>query len=83
MQNYAWGSVSALPGFLGRPGDGLPWAELWLGSHPAAPATILDAGLLETTLAETIAKRPGHELGGMALARFGPQLPFLLGYCAR
>lgn len=78
VQNYAWGSVSVLPEFLGRPGDGRPWAELWLGSHPAAPATVLDAGLIGTSLAETIAKRPKHVLGEMVLARFGPQLPFLL-----
>ena len=31
-------------GELGRlldvPSDGTPWAELWLGTHPGAPATV-------------------------------------------
>lgn len=78
VQHYAWGSPVALPLFLGRPADGKPWAELWLGSHPAAPAVILDTGLTGTALGEAIARQPRQILGEMALARFGPQLPFLL-----
>ena len=39
-QHYAWGDTSAIPGLLGAPTDGAPWAEWWLGTHPAAPSTV-------------------------------------------
>ncbi|GAA2518476.1 mannose-6-phosphate isomerase, class I [Rarobacter incanus] len=38
LQAYDWGSREALPAFLGLPGDGRPWAEIWYGAHPSAPA---------------------------------------------
>ena len=34
-QHYAWGDPTAIPRILGRSADGLPWAEWWLGTHPA------------------------------------------------
>ena len=37
-QHYAWGDPSAIPHILGQPADGQPWAEWWLGTHPAAPS---------------------------------------------
>ncbi|MCK9893800.1 mannose-6-phosphate isomerase, class I [Frankia sp. AgB32] len=37
-QAYAWGSPTAIPDLLGTPADGDPVAELWLGTHPVAPA---------------------------------------------
>ncbi len=37
-QAYAWGSPTAIPELLGTPSDGGPVAELWLGTHPVAPA---------------------------------------------
>lgn len=39
-QHYDWGSIEAIPSILGVDPDGRPWAELWLGDHPTAPATI-------------------------------------------
>ena len=33
VQHYAWGDERFLPDLLGRPPDGRPWAELWLGTH--------------------------------------------------
>jgi mannose-6-phosphate isomerase len=44
IQHYAWGSVDAIPHVLGREPDGRPWAEMWLGDHPAAPSTLPDRG---------------------------------------
>lgn len=38
IQNYAWGSLDALPSLLGRSPDGQPQAELWLGAHESAPS---------------------------------------------
>jgi mannose-6-phosphate isomerase len=41
-QHYAWGDLRAIPELLGIPADGRPWAEWWLGTHPAAPASLDD-----------------------------------------
>ena len=38
VRDYAWGSTDALASFLGRPPDGGPQAELWIGAHPGDPA---------------------------------------------
>ena len=48
-QHYAWGDRSAIPQILGRPVDGRPWAEWWLGTHPSAPST-LDTGAALSTV---------------------------------
>lgn len=37
-QNYDWGDTAALPRLLHLPPDGKPWAEIWFGTHPIAPA---------------------------------------------
>lgn len=42
VQHYAWGDTRFLPELLGRPLDGRPWAELWLGTHPNGPTTLAD-----------------------------------------
>ena len=41
-QHYAWGDRHFIPDFLGCPDGGRPWAELWFGTHQAAPATLID-----------------------------------------
>ncbi|OAA18420.1 mannose-6-phosphate isomerase, type 1 [Frankia sp. EI5c] len=56
-QHYAWGSATAIPDLLGVPPDGEPVAELWLGTHPQAPAEVVDPA----------------EIGGVAAARLSPQ----------
>lgn len=76
VQHYVWGSGEALPGFLGRPPDGRPWAEWWLGAHPQAPSTV--GSVPATTLDELVAADPEQVLGADVAARFGPRLPFLL-----
>ena len=42
VQHYAWGDPTYIPELLGATADGRPWAELWLGTHPAGPATTDD-----------------------------------------
>lgn len=42
VQHYAWGDREFIPRLLGRPPDGRPWAELWLGTHPNGPAHLAD-----------------------------------------
>nr|WP_101832354.1 mannose-6-phosphate isomerase, class I [Frankia canadensis] len=53
-QAYAWGSRTAIPDLLGRPAADGPVAELWLGTHPVAPALVEADG----------ARRPAAELVG-------------------
>ncbi|MEL4359426.1 MULTISPECIES: mannose-6-phosphate isomerase, class I [unclassified Luteococcus] len=72
IQNYAWGSVTAIPETLGFPETGEPQAEYWLGAHASAPSTVGDQNL-----AELIADRPGI-VGEASVREFGPRLPYLL-----
>ena len=51
LRDYAWGSETDIPALLGRQPDGRPQAELWLGAHPGAPATVDGVGL-DRVLAE-------------------------------
>lgn len=78
VQNYAWGSVDALPSLLGTDPTGRPQAELWMGAHPMAPSR-LDRGRAGTSsLLDVIEADPRAELGAATLRRHGVRLPFLL-----
>ncbi|MEV4756833.1 mannose-6-phosphate isomerase, class I [Micromonospora sp. NPDC049559] len=78
IRDYAWGSRSVIAGLQGRPvpSDG-PEAELWLGAHPGAPATVRRIGGA-VSLLDVLADEPGRWLGEALVQRFGPRLPFLL-----
>ena len=69
---YAWGSHDALPSLLGTAPTGEPQAELWLGDHPGAPASLAKASPQAKTLIELIESDP--ERYGVD----GAHLPFLL-----
>ncbi|WP_058235194.1 mannose-6-phosphate isomerase, class I [Devriesea agamarum] len=76
-QSYAWGSVDALPRLLGVEPDQDPFAEIWFGAHPVAPALVQrDGGPI--TLDAFIQSQPRRVLGDASLRRFGPTLPYLL-----
>jgi mannose-6-phosphate isomerase len=78
IQNYAWGSRTAIAELLGSPGPSPgPQAELWFGVHPAAPSRVWRDGAWQS-LPELVAARPETELGSAAVCKFGPSLPFLL-----
>jgi mannose-6-phosphate isomerase len=78
IQNYAWGSRTALAELLGRPSpDGQPEAELWIGAHPKAPSRVSDPSGLGT-LEDAIENDPVGLLGAETCERFGNELPFLL-----
>ena len=78
VQNYAWGSRTAIAELLGRPApSALPEAELWIGAHPKAPSRVVaPAGL--GTLDRVIQDDPIGVLGSEVCDRFGNELPFLL-----
>jgi mannose-6-phosphate isomerase len=77
VRDYAWGSASDIPEFLGIAAEGGPVAELWIGAHPDSPSRVIRDGESES-LAEVIAARPHAELGPEVVSRFGSRLPFLL-----
>ena len=72
VQNYAWGSTTAIPDLLGQDPDGRPQAELWFGDHRRGPASVLRDGEL-VPLDDVIAADPVHALGPGG----GSSLPFL------
>ena len=74
VRHYDWGSLTAIPELLGRPATGEPWAEFWLGAHPAAPAKV---GARAEPLDRLIAADPAAALGSAVASRYG-RLPFLL-----
>ena len=74
VRSYDWGSLTAIPDLLGRPATGEPWAELWFGAHPSAPAAV---GARSDPLDRLIAADPVAALGPAVASRYG-RLPFLL-----
>jgi len=45
IKEYAWGSFTALPEFLGRPSPApRPQAELWVGAHPRGTSRLWQGG---------------------------------------
>ncbi|MEV4820444.1 mannose-6-phosphate isomerase, class I [Micromonospora sp. NPDC049274] len=78
IRDYAWGSRSAIAMLQGRPVPSAgPEAELWLGAHPGAPASVERAGL-RVSLCDLVRDEPGQWLGQRVADRFGTRLPFLL-----
>jgi mannose-6-phosphate isomerase len=73
IQPYAWGSLTAIPEFLGKEPTGKPQAELWFGAHPLAPSMV-DGEPLD----KVVAHDPVGVVGRASVEAFGPRLPFLL-----
>ena len=76
IQNYAWGSHTALTTLYGiQNPDNKPMAEIWMGAHPLCSSKISVDGV-ERSLRDTIADNPDYYLGEKVARRFG-ELPFL------
>jgi len=76
LQNYAWGSKTALTELYGIENpQGLPMAELWMGAHPKSPSTVEVNGEARS-LREVIDADKIATLGKAVAERFG-ELPFL------
>jgi mannose-6-phosphate isomerase len=77
IQEYAWGSYTAIAELLGTPSpSSQPQAELWMGAHPKAPSMVYHQGRWQS-LFEVVANAPETVLGAHVAERFGSQLPFL------
>jgi mannose-6-phosphate isomerase len=78
VQNYAWGSRTAIAKLQGRnTPSAQPEAELWMGAHPRAPSQV-DVGGRRERLDLVIGRDPIGILGRRVAERFGGRLPFLL-----
>ena len=77
IQEYAWGSTSAIPDLLGRENpENKPQAELWMGDHPKAPSLAYYKGQW-ISLQLLIENNPIDILGKKVAERFSNRLPFL------
>ena len=76
IQEYAWGSLTAIPELLGCPVSGKPQAELWMGAHPKAPSQVFLNGKWQSLL-HLIGLYPEEILGEKVSDRFGGKLPYL------
>ena len=76
VQNYAWGSSTAIAELLGQPATGGPQAELWMGAHPKAPSLAYHDGKWESLL-QAIEAHPADVLGKEAAEKFGGKPPYL------
>lgn len=77
VQNYAWGSKTALTELYGLANpQQLPMAELWMGAHPKSSSKIEDANGQIVSLRDVIDGNQSALLGDAVAQRFG-ELPFL------
>ena len=58
VKHYDWGSPTAIPQFVGDPGDTRPVAELWIGTHPLSPSSVLEDDGRTRPLAEVAGDLP-------------------------
>lgn len=58
VKNYDWGSTEAIPHFIGSQKADEPIAEMWIGTHPLSPSTVLDADGNEKPLADVAGNLP-------------------------
>jgi len=77
VQEYAWGSNTAIQELLGKPvPSDKPMAEMWMGAHPKAPSKVLIDEQWRS-LDEVIEGSPESILGKRVAEEFGNKLPFL------
>lgn len=77
VQNYAWGSKTALTELYGMANpQQQPMAELWMGAHPKSSSQVVDANGQTVSLRDVIEKHKSTLLGDAVAERFG-ELPFL------
>jgi mannose-6-phosphate isomerase len=77
IQNYAWGSHSAIAELLGHDAPSKePQAEMWMGAHPKAPS-VIEINNEQQPLINLIKKYPSEILGQSISKIYGNELPYL------
>src|SRR5690349_16514440 len=75
VQHYSWGGTSFIPNLLGLENrEEKPFAEYWLGAHPAAAAILSNGN--EISLYDAVQSNPEELLGSRVQKMFGT-LPYL------
>lgn len=78
IQNYAWGSKSAMADLLGYENeDDKPMAELWMGAHPKSPSFLQQGDGTKMRLNDYLAENPEEALGSETASFYKNRLPFL------
>lgn len=78
IQPYAWGDKSYIPDLLGIDNsEGRPYAEMWIGAHPKAPAKT-NIENTEVNLNDLVNAAPEEILGTDIAQKFNNELPYLL-----
>lgn len=83
IQHYQWGQRGQ-EAYIARlleldvDSDSTPFAELWIGTHPSAPSSVVIDSGEDMSLSELIGKYPAEILGTAVQETFNGQLPFLL-----
>jgi mannose-6-phosphate isomerase len=76
IQEYAWGSHTAIQKLLGHPPTDKPWAEMWLGAHPKSPSRVDFMG--EWVGLDALIEQYADSILGRQVARkFNNTLPYL------
>jgi len=77
VQHYAWGGYEFIPSLIGESNLGrVPYAELWIGAHPLAPARAVVGG--QKVRLDWLLSSAPKVLGARDAARFKGRLPFLM-----
>lgn len=77
IQPYAWGSRTAIAELTGQPvPSDHPQAELWMGTHPKGPSTVLFHGE-RLPLQRLVQRHPIEILGKSTVEKFDSTLPYL------
>lgn len=77
IQHYDWGGFEYIPNLIGiKNTDHKPFAELWMGAHPSAPAIMINNGAT-TPLDYLVKNAPQAILGKKVADRFDNRLPYL------
>ena len=77
IQEYAWGSLTAIPQLLGKiNSEHVPQAELWMGAHSKAPSKVVRNNQW-VSLLDIINENPEAILGKTAARKFNDTLPYL------
>ncbi len=78
VQHYNWGGFDYIPELLRIPNSAQqPFAELWMGAHPSAPALVWQEQH-KIPLDQLIRQDPPALLGTRVAQRFQGRLPYLL-----
>ncbi|MDX9786232.1 MAG: mannose-6-phosphate isomerase, class I [Desulfobacterales bacterium] len=76
IQEYAWGSRTAIADLLGKSPSQTPQAELWMGAHSKSPSLVPYKGR-KIPLTDLIDRYPVEILGAYAATKFNGKLPYL------